>query len=1248
MNGSQGNQNTAAHESMLERVDRICDAFEAAWQRGEKPRVEDYLGTAAEPERSKLLEELLKLELEFRGKTGDSPVPQEFLRRFPQHAALITVIFARESPSKPVENISSATGQLRADRNLLFGILALQMDFVNREQLIAGMNAWVLHKTRSLGEILLDQGALRADMHALLAALVEKHLEMHAHDPRQSLAALSSISSAADDLKNVPDEEVQASIRQVATVRQVDAETTLPGLPRSRDGMRFRVLRPHAKGGLGEVFIAQDRELRREVALKEIQEPFADEPEARSRFVREAEITGHLEHPGIVPVYGLGAYANGRPFYAMRFVKGDNLKEAIERFHATRYSDPAAYKLDLHQLLRRFLDVCNAVAYAHSRRVLHRDLKPGNILLGPYGETLVVDWGLAKPLGWRDDTSATQDVPVCPPSASSSAPTEMGAKVGTLEYMSPEQLAGHLDQLGPSSDVYSLGATLYYLLAGRAPFKREDKDIETKIERGDFPRPRAVRPDVPPALEAISLKAMALRQSERYPTPRALADDIDHWLADEPVSCYAEPLLVRGGRWARKHKPVVSTAAAAFFTATVGLAVGLYFVNAEKNRTELARQGEEDQRIAAQKSEEKARTEAATATAVKEFLQRDLFQLAAARKQYGQEATGVKMDPELKVRDLVLRAAQKIEGKFTEQPLVEAEIRSTLGWTLVEIGRADLAIPQLVRARELYTVELSADHPNTLESMMHLANSYDAAGRTRDALKLREETLQISKAKLGPDHPVTLKSMMGLAIAYDLAGRIQDALKLREETLKFMKAKFGLDHLDTLGSMNNLATSYYAAGRTQDALKLREETLQLSKAKLGPDHPDMLAGMLNLANSYDAVGRGRDALRLREETLQLMKAKLGADHPDSLRSMNNLACSYAAAGRAQDALKLHEETLQLRKAKLGSDHPDTLRSMNNLAVCYANAGRMQDALKLREETLQLSKAKLGPDHPGTLVSMDNLSHSYNDVGRTRDALKLREETLQLSKAKLGPDHPDTLRSMNDLAVSYIMTGQLSTALELLQQTLALRVRRLRAEPGNSVEQSYVAMTHGQLGDAEQAGQNYRAAAEAFARSVQMFDKLDKAGKLTDPFFGDCWNHCRQRLAFCRKAEQAVRDLDFTVTQPAAEVPPLLDIRVRFLLKERKLSVAVESAATMRQLAGEKPDHLYDAACLYGLCAGGTTSGADATQLAKECANEAMTLLKHAVAQGYKNAAHMKQDPDLAALRPRADFQKLLAELEGKK
>ncbi|HKI19554.1 MAG TPA: protein kinase, partial [Isosphaeraceae bacterium] len=282
-----------------------------------------------------------------------------------------------------------------AERNLLFGMLAVQIGLIDQVSLAAALHEWTRAKDRAMAEILVEQGALDVEGKALIEALVLKHLKLHGDNPEKSLAALPAGRSTRESLARIGDPDLEATLAHVGTDATVDIDSNGTGSDAvgtaTSEGQRFRVLRPHARGGLGAVFVALDAELNREVALKQILDRHADDPISRSRFLIEAEITGGLEHPGIVPVYGLGSYGNGRPYYAMRFIRGDSLKEAIERFHAksaartetgsathagdgsttVRPEDSGGSRdLDLRKLLRRFLDVCNAIDYAHSRGVL--------------------------------------------------------------------------------------------------------------------------------------------------------------------------------------------------------------------------------------------------------------------------------------------------------------------------------------------------------------------------------------------------------------------------------------------------------------------------------------------------------------------------------------------------------------------------------------------------------------------------------------------------------------------------------------------------------------------------------------------------------------------------------------------------------------------------------------------------------------------------------------------------------------
>ena len=480
----------------------------------------------------------------------------------------------------------------------------------------------------------------------------------------------------------------------------------MPGPHMPPGSGRFRILRSHAKGGLGEVFVACDEELNREVALKEIQAQFAFQSEHRSRFLVEAEITGSLEHPGIVPVYALGCYADGRPYYAMRFIKGDSLQEAIAHFHAKDEvnRDPQERALALRELLGRFVDVCQAVAYAHSRGVLHRDLKPGNVMLGKYGETLVVDWGLAKvlatpPAGNHDDNETgnsrragvaaesptllveplphevasglpsspettapaipTAERPIAPRSTpSKEMATQMGQTIGSPAYMSPEQAAGSLDQMGPASDVYSLGATLYHLLTGRPPFEGDDlPQILRRVQLGEFPRPREIKSSISPALEAVCLRAMGLVPASRYASALDLAAEVERWLADEPVRAYREPWNARTRRWLARHRVATTSAAVAAVMAIVGLGIVLILSKASE---------EKERQLRAEETTAKER--ATQSLALAELAEREEVRqqkLAQARLEKGVEA--------------IERMVSRVTGeKWANRPELDSERREVL------------------------------------------------------------------------------------------------------------------------------------------------------------------------------------------------------------------------------------------------------------------------------------------------------------------------------------------------------------------------------------------------------------------------------------------------------------------------------------------------------------------------------------------------------------------------------------------
>jgi serine/threonine-protein kinase len=477
-----------------------------------------------------------------------------------------------------------------ADCNLLLGILALQMDFITRDGLLAAMNAWVLDKGKPLGHILRDQGQMTPARLQLLEALVGEHLQAHANDPRQSLAAVTQ-DAVKQALASVDDMALRQSLAALPGAGPPALPSTVAYEPQSRG--RYTLIRVHAQGGIGQVWLAHDEDLGRDVALKELRPDRADHPAVRARFLNEARITGQLEHPGIVPVYELVRRDNGQPVYTMRFVKGRTLADAIRDHHRKREARQAG-PLDLRALLTAFLGVCNAVAYAHSRGVLHRDLKPQNVALGDFGEVMVLDWGLAKVAGESEGAAGALQA-----EAGRDA-TQQGQVIGTPAYMPPEQAEGLLDQQGPRSDVYGLGAILYELLTGRPPFDGADTpEVLRKVVHEPPAPPRQRVAETPPALDAVCLTALRKEQQDRYGSAQELAREVERWLADEPVAAYPEPWPERARRWVGRHRLLLTATVAGLLVATLSLAVATVLLQAANDRARQARdQAEANLRLA--------------------------------------------------------------------------------------------------------------------------------------------------------------------------------------------------------------------------------------------------------------------------------------------------------------------------------------------------------------------------------------------------------------------------------------------------------------------------------------------------------------------------------------------------------------------------------------------------------------------------------------------------------------------------
>jgi tetratricopeptide (TPR) repeat protein len=755
---------------------------------------------------------------------------------------------------------------------------------------------------------------------------------------------------------------------------------------------RYRIIRLLGEGGMGAVYEAEQEKPRRTVALKVIK-PGSAAPALLRRFEQESQALGRLQHPGIAQIHEAGTADSGfgpQPYFAMEFIRGETL---------LRYAE--AHQLSICQRLEVMAKVCDAVHHAHQRGIIHRDLKPGNILVDESGQPKVLDFGVAR--ATDSDTQATDQ-------------TDVGQIVGTLAYMSPEQVLGDPLELDTRSDVYALGIILYELLAGQPPYKvsRHLPEAAQTIREEDAAPlssiSRAYRGDI----ETIVAKALEKDKGRRYASAAGMAEDIRRYLNDEPIMARPPSATYLLRKFARRHRALMAGGAAVF----VVLIAGIIASTLEATR--------------ARRAEQVALRESATVEAVNDFLQHDLLAQASASVQAQPDT---KPDPDLKVRTALDRAAARITGKFAKQPLVEASIRQTIGNSYRDLGLFAQAQQQMERALELRQRVLSERHHDTLITMHGLAEVYSYQGGYAKAETLLIHTLELERRVLGEEHRDTLDTMDLLAQLYDDEGKYAQAEPLFIKGLNARRRTLGEEHPDTLAAMSNLATDYWNQGKYVQAEPLWTKALEVRRRVQGDEHPDTLTGMNNVATLYQSQGRYAEAEPPLTKVLEVQRRVLGDEHRSTLNTMNNLAVNYGFQGKYAQAEPLFTKLVEAQRQALGGEHPDTLNSMSNLTMLYVYEGKYAQAEPRFTKLLEVDRHALGEGHPYTLITMNNLALLYRYQGKYAQAEPLYIKLLDLQRRVLGAGHPRRLASMNDLSLLYLNQGKDTQAGALLREAL---------------------------------------------------------------------------------------------------------------------------------------------------------------------------------------------------------------------
>ena len=710
----------------------------------------------------------------------------------------------------------------------------------------------------------------------------------------------------------------------------LESSMTIEG-PGTKIG-HYELLELIGEGGMGMVYLAQQKEpIRRKVVLK-IVKPGMDSAQIIGRFEAERQVLAILDHPNIARVFDAGTTEMGRPYFAMEYVKGISI---------TRYCDEK--KLNIEQRLRLFEQVCEAIHHAHQKGIIHRDIKPSNILVCVHGDKAVpkiIDFGIAKAI--------TQ------PLTNMTFVTFHGQILGTPEYMSPEQVDSATQDIDIRSDIYSLGVVLYELLAGFLPYEEESfgrhgfadmqriirelepvspsirltklgeraKTIATSRSTQVVPLARRLQRE----LEWIPLKAMRKDRCRRYRSASEMADDIRNYLSGRPLIAGPETAIYRTKKFVQKHAGSVATVALVTVVILIGSIVSttMYFI-AEQERIEAERQ-------------------AGISQAVVDYFNKDLFGSINPDNGNGREIT---------VMQVLNNAAENLDGKFKDTPLIEASIRYTLGSTYMNLGNYKVAETYLNRALELRVSELGEEHQDTLGSMEQLGWLYFNQRRIDDAIPEFEKVLEINQKVLGKKHLQTLNSMAHLGLMYCLQGRYDESILLLENALENQRLLPGEEHRDTLWTRHNLGLVYYYQGDYDKAKELLEATLKISPRVYGRESSEVLWTRLQLGWVFEKQGLYKKAKDIYEDVLDIWSRKMDMEYIDLLKLNAMFHLAQLLAECPVDELRDGKRAIGYAASLCEHTEYKEGQFLAILAAGYAEAGDFDSALKWLTESKNL-------------------------------------------------------------------------------------------------------------------------------------------------------------------------------------------------------------------------------------------------------------------------------------------------------